>query len=252
MTAIFYLCRHSPASTVNWHSILTSCNLTFVESRRILYILALLLSLCQAATVAKMDIRFIAHRRDIVNYPKSICLVDGKLEKKLGKIIFHITSLFFFSKKINISSIVLTFRTDFVCVASWRRLHTDDGTFNHGRRSLMRQVKINDVLLSSLPPPPPLPPPLPPPPLPETTETAGAILSSFSSWILNRHCQSLAHFRWFTSRDKISDSIFIILCAVLRILQFFRRLPCWTTHEIIIRIIYVLHVLITKDTRDKR
>jgi len=56
------------APAVDWHSILTGYNLTFVESRRESYTGSIIKPL---PTAAKTNIRFIPRWRDIVNYPIS-------------------------------------------------------------------------------------------------------------------------------------------------------------------------------------
>lgn len=119
--------------------------------------------------------------------------------------------------------------------------------FGHGRRSLMRQVKINDIFLSSLPPPPPMP-------LPETAGTIGTALrpARFSSFSRFNSQQALSKFSplWviYKSRQNFRQDTYINFMSFC--MHMYRN-SIWTIHKTITRA-HVLYVLILEDGRSER
>lgn len=98
---------------------------------------------------------------------------------------------------------------------------TYERSVHHGRRSLMLQVKINDVLLSSLPSPPSSPP------LPEAAGTVGAtprpnaILIFFFFLFNSQRALSKfsPNFRRFTSRDSLFIILWVYMFTLLNIMK---------------------------------
>jgi len=122
-------------------------------------------------------------------------------------------------------------------------------TLGRDWRSLMRQVKINDALLSSLPPLPPPPPP-PPPPLPVAAKSLVQRPAQYLNRIFffsnpQRLKHKAPHFRCFVTLVRTRAGIPFTTCGIFylhgmcryvlfaytfRFLEFFSTYVCVTTN----------------------